>query len=168
VTTRPNPAGSASARLVAGGSDVSLGQWRGPNFYWVRMGSSPEADWRVEAEGVAPMHCELLWDGTGLFVHDPLRLGCTYIESQRVDTWSPLKGSHLLRMGAAAIWIQAPVQPSEKPLASALRWVQAEQQRLRESGPPARDRTPRWATLAKKLLVTCMGMGAASGLDRWT
>jgi len=143
VRTVPDDPCRASLTLLAGDSAERRREFRGTEPHWLRLGTEPAADWQIVADGVAPTHCELLWDGRGLYVQDRLRLGSTFVARERVHAWSPVRDKSVLQLGRAVFWVEAPLQQPTKPDASVLRWVeeQAERwhERRRSSAPPVAD-----------------------------
>lgn len=70
------------------------------------VGSDPSAGWSIQAAGVQPMHCELFWDGTALWVADTHGAGGVFLDGQRVSEWTQIHGPAELRFGAASMDIE--------------------------------------------------------------
>ncbi|MBX3250271.1 MAG: hypothetical protein KF901_24045 [Myxococcales bacterium] len=103
----PSPTHWARVQLAAGHS--SAGLWdlssQVPEAR-VTIGSGPEAGWNVSASGVAPVHFELYWDGTSLWVSPPFA-GQLLVDGERVQAWRQLAGRARLEFGQAAMLVES-------------------------------------------------------------
>lgn len=70
------------------------------------LGADPSAGWPIEAPGVHPIHCELFWDGTALWVADTHGAGGVFLDGQRVSEWVQIQGPCELRFGTAALDVE--------------------------------------------------------------
>jgi hypothetical protein len=70
------------------------------------IGADPSAGWVIAAAGVQPVHCELFWDGTALWVADTHGAGGVFLDGQRVSEWMQIHGPAELRFGAASLDIE--------------------------------------------------------------
>ncbi len=67
----------------------------------VAVGSGNDAQWKVRAVGVEPVHCELYWDGNILWVRDAGSLSGVYVGTERADEWQQIfDGTEVLFGGA--------------------------------------------------------------------
>lgn len=81
------------------------------------LGTDPSAGWPIQASGVQPVHCELFWDGTALWVGDTHGAGGVFLDGQRVSDWVQIQGPAELRFGAAALDIETS-PPEQQQMAS--------------------------------------------------
>ena len=72
----------------------------------VTVGSGPEAGWNVQGEGVAPVHFELYWDGSSLWVSPPMA-GTLTVDGERVQQWRQLAGRCRVEFGRAAFMVES-------------------------------------------------------------
>lgn len=70
------------------------------------VGSGPEAGWNVSAPGVAPVHFELYWDGSSLWVSPPMA-GTLTVDGERVQSWRQLAGRARIEFGQAAMMVES-------------------------------------------------------------
>lgn len=73
------------------------------------IGSSPLAKLCLSAPGVAPRQLELAWDGSALWLQDPLRLGRTLINGRPLNEWLLIEGEVLIAFGDVRLWAAARV-----------------------------------------------------------
>jgi len=92
----------------------------------VAVGSGPEAQWKVRAVGVEPVHCELYWDGNILWVRDAGSLSGVYVGPERADEWQQvfdgtevLFGGAVLRAVVVGPDARSPAAAAPAPSASA-------------------------------------------------
>ena len=69
----------------------------------VAVGSGPEAQWKVRAVGVEPVHCELYWDGNILWVRDAGSLSGVYVGTERADEWQQVFDATEVLFGGAVL-----------------------------------------------------------------
>src|SRR5687768_2581453 len=94
----------ARARLTRGNSAGAI--WEITSDYpeaRLSLGTDPNAGWPITANGVYPVHCELFWDGTSLWVADTLAVGGVFLDGARVTDWVQIRGPAELRFGQAAL-----------------------------------------------------------------
>ncbi len=82
------------------------------------VGSDPSAGWPIAAHGVFPIHCELFWDGTALWVADTAQVGGVFLDGMRVTDWVQIQGPAELRFGGAAMDIETSVPAGQRMMAS--------------------------------------------------
>ncbi|HHH28494.1 MAG TPA: FHA domain-containing protein, partial [Polyangiaceae bacterium] len=80
------------------------------------VGSDQQAGWCVEAPGVKPVHCELFWDGTALWVSDTARVGGIFLDGARVTEWVQIQGPAELRFGQAAMDVETSAPSAQRML----------------------------------------------------
>lgn len=108
-------AGSAMAqgntvtmKLASGESanpTATFGPTMGPRQ--VTVGAGPEAQWKVRASGVEPLHAELYWDGKILWVRDGGSRTGVYIGVERVHDWRQIYDGTEVLFGQAVFRAQA-------------------------------------------------------------
>ncbi|MEZ4339557.1 MAG: hypothetical protein R3B82_23285 [Sandaracinaceae bacterium] len=82
------------------------------------LGSDPSAGWCIEAHGVAPVHCELFWDGQALWVADIAQVGGVFLDGMRVSDWVQIHGPAELRFGQAAMDIETSVPAAQQMMSN--------------------------------------------------
>jgi len=108
----------ARAQLVRGSSSGAV--WEISADYpeaRLTIGADPSAGWPIQAAGVQPVHCELFWDGTALWVADTHGAGGVFLDGQRVAEWVQIQGPAELRFGTAALDIETS-PPEHEQMAS--------------------------------------------------
>ncbi|MGF1464786.1 MAG: FHA domain-containing protein [Sandaracinaceae bacterium] len=75
------------------------------------LGSAKESGWRIEADGVHPVHCDLYWDGRSLWVADRSGRGGVRLDGQAVGAWRRVRGRAELRVGRAAMSVETSTGP---------------------------------------------------------
>ena len=76
----------ARARLTRGSSGGAI--WEISSDYpeaRLSLGTAANAGWQIQAHGVHPIHCELFWDGTALWVADTQSVGGIFLDGERVS-----------------------------------------------------------------------------------
>ncbi|MCA9602778.1 MAG: FHA domain-containing protein [Myxococcales bacterium] len=104
---------------------LRLVQGTSPNQVWVLdpsqhgarkiVGSDPSAEWQVSAQGVAPGHIEVYWDGQQIWVCDISKLGTVAINQTPVGEWQAAPLGSRITFGGALL----EVVPAESASASA-------------------------------------------------
>ncbi len=68
----------------------------------IRIGSSQEATWRFLDPDVAPLHFEMFWDGSTLWLAAPYEAEVR-VNGQPIREWTPLQGRFRIEFGGAAV-----------------------------------------------------------------
>ncbi len=103
----PIPSHWVRVQLAAGQSAAGL--WDLSNQVpeaRVTVGAGPDAGWNVQAPGVAPVHFELYWDGSSLWVSPPMA-GQLTVDGERVQSWRQLAGRSRVEFGSAAMLVES-------------------------------------------------------------
>ncbi|MCB9623309.1 MAG: hypothetical protein H6723_08205 [Sandaracinus sp.] len=103
----PTPSHWARVQLAAGQSGAGLWDLSSqvPEAR-VTVGAGPDAGWNVQGAGVAPVHFELYWDGSSLWVSPPMAGGLT-VDGERVQSWRQLTGRCRIEFGQAAMLVES-------------------------------------------------------------
>lgn len=103
----PTPSHWARVQLAAGHSGAGLWDLSSqvPEAR-VTVGSGPDAGWNVQAPEVAPVHFELYWDGSSLWV-SPAMAGTLTVDGERVQSWRQLAGRCRVQFGQAAMMVES-------------------------------------------------------------
>ncbi len=80
----------------------------------VTVGSGTNAQWKVRAQGVEPVHAELYWDGSVAFVRDAGSLSGVYVGVERIEDWRQLYDGDEVLFGDAVLRVRA-VGPDARP-----------------------------------------------------
>ncbi len=105
----PVPTPSQWARVQLAQGDSTAGTWDLSSAVpeaRVTVGSSPPAGWIIQADGVLPVHFELYWDGTSLWVSPPTSGNMT-VDGERVQSWRQLAGTCRIEFGRAALMVES-------------------------------------------------------------
>ena len=102
----PSPSQWARVQLAQGHSEAGLWDLSSdvPEAR-ITIGSSPTAGWLVSAPEVAPVHFELFWDGSSLWLSPPHE-GELTVDGERVGAWRQLVGRCRLEFGRAAFLVE--------------------------------------------------------------
>ena len=100
------PAHWARVKLVSGNSGAAMWDLSSalPEAR-VTVGSGTDAGWNVQAQGVAPVHFELYWDGKALWVGPPMA-GTLTVDGQPVQAWRQLSGQCRVQFGGGTMAIE--------------------------------------------------------------
>lgn len=85
----------------------------------VSVGTHPNCEWQVRADGVTPIHLELYWTGTSLFLSDAA--GPLLANGETVRGWRAVEGVVVVEFGSARLRLErhslGPVKlsPSTEP-----------------------------------------------------
>lgn len=103
----PTPSHWARVQLAAGHSGAGLWDLSSqvPEAR-VTVGSGPDAGWNVLGPDVAPVHFELYWDGSSLWVSPPMA-GSLTVDGERVQSWRQLTGRCRIQFGQAAMMVES-------------------------------------------------------------
>lgn len=80
----------------------------------LNMGSSPQAQWRVEGPGIEPLHLELAWDGSCLWViglHD----ADVSVDGVPIMGWTQLVGQSTVQFGSGVLAVETSAQGAAPP-----------------------------------------------------
>lgn len=80
----------------------------------VLVGSGADAQWKLRGNGVEPVHAELYWDGSKLFVRDPGSRTGVYVGVERADEWKQLYDGSEVTFGQAVLQARV-VGPDARP-----------------------------------------------------
>jgi hypothetical protein len=81
------------------------------------VGSAADAGWSVQGAGVLPIHFELFWDGTSLWITDPNRTGSVALDGRPVNDWVQIRGRAEISFGSAAMVVET-FGPASQQMAS--------------------------------------------------
>ena len=116
----PTPAHWARVQLTQGQSGAGLWDLSSavPQAR-ITVGAGPDAGWNVQAPGVLPVHFELAWDGTFLWVSPPAPGGALGVNGEVVSAWKQLTGRCSLSFGQAVMTIDTSQQSQSIPVGGA-------------------------------------------------
>lgn len=109
----------ARANLTRGSSGGQI--WEISSEYpeaRLTLGNDPSAGWPIDAHGVAPVACELFWDGQALWVADTAQAGGVFLDGMRVTDWVQIQGPAELRFGQAALDIETSVPSGQRMMSN--------------------------------------------------
>ncbi len=117
AATGSTPANWARVQLTQGQSGAGLWDLSSavPQAR-ISVGAGPDAGWNVQAGGVLPVHFELAWDGTFLWVSPPAPGGSLAVNNEQVSAWKQLTGRCALSFGQAVMTVDTSQQSQTVPV----------------------------------------------------
>jgi hypothetical protein len=103
------------------------------------IGSAAAAHLYLASPGVAPRQLELAWDGTALWLQDPLRLGRTLVNGRPLNEWLLVEGEVLIAFSSIRLWAAARLVSAPPPSPD---FAALERARLGRSAVGACPRSP--------------------------
>lgn len=98
----------ARARLILGDSKGAL--WEVTDAIdeaRIAVGAADKCAWSVRGPGIAPLHFELFWDGTGLWVGNPSDAPNIRVDGHPLKDWESLYDRSRIEFGSAVMSIEA-------------------------------------------------------------